>query len=325
MILSVVVPFLDEAAVLPETVVRLERLFGALGDAFSGVEAVFVDDGSRDDGVARLEALAVDRPWLRVLVLSRNFGHQAAVTAGLREAVGDAVVVMDADLQDPPECVLEMVRLWRDEGFAVVYGLRTARAGESWFKRASAAAFYRLLRRLTRIEIPADVGDFRLMDRQVVDALNAMGEHHRFLRGMAAWTGFRQTALPYARAERAAGTTKYPLRKMVRLAVDAVCGFSHAPLRLATGIGVVVALASLGYGAVTVVRYLLSAGRFEPGWASLIVVVTFLSGVQLVTLGMIGEYLGRVYDEVKGRPLYLVARRIGVTPTDPEAPSHTRP
>jgi glycosyltransferase involved in cell wall biosynthesis len=315
-VLSLVFPIFNEEAVLPALMPRLDAVIAGLQSAENGirdvedVEAIFVNDGSRDHSRDLLMEYARSRPWMRVVAFSRNFGHQIAVTAGMHHARGWAVVLLDADLQDPPELLPEMLRLWR-EGWEVVYAVRTERAGETWFKRITASVFYRLLRRLTAVDIPADTGDFRLMDRKVVDALGAMGEHHRFLRGMAAWVGFRQIGLPYKRDARFAGETKYPLRKMLKLAMDAVCSFSHAPLKLATNLGWTIAGLALVYGAITVVRYILAPGTFQPGWASLIVVLSLLSGVQLITLGLIGEYIGRIYDEVKGRPLYLVSERIG--------------
>lgn len=309
-LVSLVFPIFNEEAVIPLLMGRLEAVITGLEAEGSRVEAVFVDDGSRDRSLELLASCAKDRPWVRIVSFSRNFGHQIAATAGLQHAAGDAVILLDADLQDPPELLPEMLRLWRG-GYDVVYAVRTERAGETWFKRVTAAGFYRLLRRLTNVDIPADTGDFRLMDRLVVDALNRMPEHHRFLRGMGAWVGFRQVGIPYRRDARAAGETHYPLRKMLRLAMDAVCAFSYAPLKLATNLGWAIAGLSILYGLVTVVRYLVSAGTFEPGWASIIVVLSLLSGVQLITLGLLGEYIGRIYDEVKGRPLYLVARRIG--------------
>lgn len=308
--LSLVFPIFNEEAVIPALFARLDLVVEDLTRRFGPVEAIFVNDGSRDGSMRLLRELSADRPWAKTIAFSRNFGHQIAVTAGMRAATGKAVVILDADLQDPPELLPQMVRLWRDDGWEVVYAVRTARAGETAFKTFSAALFYRALRRLTNVDIPADTGDFRLMDRKVVDALNAMGEQHRFLRGMAAWVGFRQIGVPYQRDARAAGETKYPLRKMVTLAMDAVCSFSHAPLTIATNLGWTIAGASILYGGVTVVRYVMSQGTFQPGWASLIVVLTLLSGVQLITLGLIGEYIARIYDEVKGRPLYLVSERI---------------
>jgi Glycosyltransferases involved in cell wall biogenesis len=310
-LVSLVLPIYNEEAVIPALLARLDATVPQLTAEFGPVEVICVNDGSRDRSAELLEAAASDRPHLRVLSLSRNFGHQIAATAGLQHTQGDAVILMDADLQDPPELLGQMLRLWRDEKWDVVYAVRTTREGESWFKKWTAYAFYRFLQRLTSVHIPADTGDFRLMDRKVVDAMNVMGEQHRFLRGMVAWVGFRQVGLPYARPARAAGTTHYPLRKMLRLAGDAVCSFSYAPLKLATNLGWGIAVLSILYGLITVARYVLSAGTFEPGWASIIVVLSLLSGVQLITLGLLGEYIGRIYDEVKGRPLYLVARRVG--------------
>jgi polyisoprenyl-phosphate glycosyltransferase len=308
---SLVFPIFNEEAVLPTLLSRLDALVPTLPGT---IEALFVNDGSRDRSWELLSEAAKTRPWMRLLQLSRNFGHQVAVTAGMHHAQGDAVVLLDADLQDPPELLPEMIRLWQEEKWDVVYGVRRTRAGESKFKLWTAALFYRGLRKLTNVDIPADTGDFRLMDRSVVDALNAMGEQHRFLRGMSAWVGFKQYGLPYDRDARAAGETKYPLRKMLKLAMDAVTAFSHAPLKFATNLGVGVAAFSILYGIFTILRYLLSAGRFEPGWSSLIVAVSLLSGVQLITLGLIGEYIGRIYDQVKGRPLYLISEKIGFEP-----------
>ena len=260
---------------------------------------LFVNDGSRDGSLLQLRELAQRCPWARVLSFSRNFGHQIAVTAGMHHAQGAAVVLLDADLQDPPELLPEMIRLWRDEGWEVVYGKRRSREGETAFKLLTASIFYKTLQRLTSVAIPENTGDFRLMDRKVVEALNAMGEQHRFLRGMAAWVGFRQYALEYDRPARAAGETKYPFRKMFKLAMDAVTGFSYAPLKLSRDLGAFIALGAIVYGVIQAVRYAVAPRSFEPGWTSIIVVLSLLSGVQLVTLGLIGEYIGRIYDEVK--------------------------
>jgi dolichol-phosphate mannosyltransferase len=314
MTVSLVFPIYNEEAVIPALLARLDPLVPTLPGE---VEALFVNDGSGDASWELLSAAARTRPWMRLINLSRNFGHQVAVTAGMASATGDAVILLDADLQDPPELAIEMLRLWREEGWDIVYGVRRSRAGESKFKLWSAAIFYRTLRKLTNVDIPADTGDFRLMDRKVVDALNVMGEQHRFLRGMSAWVGYRQYGLLYDRDARAAGETKYPLRKMFQLAMDAVTAFSHAPLKLATNLGVIVATFSIIYGVLTIVRYLISPGTFEPGWSSLIVAVSLLSGVQLITLGFIGEYIGRIYDEVKGRPLYLISEKVGFETPSP--------
>lgn len=308
--LSLVFPIFNEEPVIPTLLSRLDVVVADLQKVVGIVEVICVNDGSKDRSVPMLAEAAQTRPWLRIISLSRNFGHQIAVTAGMDHARGDAVAIMDADLQDPPELLLEMVELWR-EGWEVVYGVRTSREGETAFKKLTAAAFYRMLRQLTNVDIPADTGDFRLMDRKVVDALSMMGEQHRFLRGMAAWVGFKQKGIPYERPARVAGETKYPLKKMLRLAVNAVCSFSDAPLRLATNLGVTIALLSILYGIIVIVRYFFKDPTLQPGWASIIVVVSFLSGIQLITLGVVGEYIGRIYDEVKRRPLYLVGERIG--------------
>ena len=310
-LISLVFPIFNEEAVLPVLVARLEALLPTLENEGDTVEVLFVNDGSRDSSLLQLRELAQKHSWARVLSFSRNFGHQIAVTAGMHHAAGDAVVLLDADLQDPPELLPEMIRLWRDEGWEVVYGKRRSREGETAFKLLTASLFYKTLQRLTSVTIPENTGDFRLMDRKVVDALNAMGEQHRFLRGMAAWVGFKQYALEYDRPARAAGETKYPFRKMFKLAMDAVTGFSYAPLKLSRDLGAFIALGAIVYGVIQAVRYALAPRSFEPGWTSIIVVLSLLSGVQLVTLGLIGEYIGRIYDEVKGRPLYLLSEKLG--------------
>ena len=250
---------------------------------------------------------------VRVLALSRNFGHQTAVTAGLQCAAGDAAVLIDADLQDPPELIPEMLERWR-RGTDVAYGLRTERDGETRFKRCASSAFYRVLNRIADIPIPIDTGDFRLMDRKVVDAVLAMPERDRFVRGMVSWTGFRQEPVPYRRAARAAGETKYPFGKLLRLAIDGIVSFSLAPLRLAMWLGFLASgLALAGIVYVLVLR--LFTAVWVSGWASLLVAVLFLGGVQLLCLGILGAYLGRIYGEVRRRPLYLVKERLGFPPT----------
>jgi dolichol-phosphate mannosyltransferase len=303
-VLSVVVPVFDEEPILEVLHRRLTEVLARSGETF---ELVLVDDGSRDGSLAKMLALAAADARVRVVQLSRNFGHQIAITAGVDAARGAAVVLIDADLQDPPEVILEMLARWR-EGYDVVYGRRSRRRGETLFKRATAAAFYRLMRRLTAIDLPLDTGDFRLMSRRVVEALRRCEERNRFVRGLVAWVGWRQTAVHYERAERFAGETKYPLRKMVRFAGDAIVAFSYAPLRVATGLGLVVSAVSFGYAVYAVLARIFDWG-VVPGWASLMVAIVFLGGVQLVSLGIIGEYVGRVYDEVKRRPLYVAELR----------------
>ncbi len=301
--LSVVVPVFNEAAGLDAL---HERLTATLERAGLSYEIVLVDDGSRDDSWQRMAALAARDPRLVLVRLSRNFGHQIAITAGFDHACGEAVVVMDADLQDPPEVVPGMIERWR-AGYDVVYGRRERRLGEGLFKRFTATVFYRLVRRLTAVDIPADTGDFRLMSRRAVDAFRSLQERNRFVRGMVAWVGFRQTAVDYVREARHAGETKYPLRKMVRFAGDAIFSFSHVPLRLATGLGLASSAVGFGYAVYAVLARILGWPTVQ-GWASLMVAIIFLGGVQLISLGIIGEYIGRIYDEVKARPLYLTDR-----------------
>jgi dolichol-phosphate mannosyltransferase len=301
MLLSVVVPCFNEGPVIAETQRRISASLDQLGEDF---EVIFVDDGSLDDTGELLRRIAFQDSRCRVISLSRNFGHQLAVTAGIEYATGDAVVLIDADLQDPPDLIAEMVRLWR-AGYQVVYGVRVERQGESRFKRASAALFYRLINGLSDTPIPLDTGDFRLMDREVVSALKQMPERDRFLRGMVSWVGFRQAALPYRREARYAGESKYPLWKMIRFALDGMTSFSMAPLRLASWLGFGVSSAAL-VGVLIALFFRLFTKSWVPGWAGLFIAVLFMGGVQLICLGVVGEYVGRIYGEAKGRPLFLV-------------------
>jgi glycosyltransferase involved in cell wall biosynthesis len=304
---SIVLPVYDEEESLPELYERVTWLLERLdGDA----EVILVDDGSRDDSFALMLDMNQRDPRFKLLQLSRNFGHQVAITAGLDFAAGRAVIVMDSDLQDPPEAVLAMAERWR-EGFDVVYGVRRERRGETRFKRVTAAAFYRLLQRLADVEIPPDAGDFRLLDRKALDAYLAMREHDRYVRGMVSWVGFNQIGVAYNRDERRAGTTKYPLRKMMKFAADGIVSFSNAPLRLALALGFIVSVSSFVYGFVAIL--LKVTGAFTvPGWTSIIFVTSFLGGVQLIVLGVVGEYVGRTYLEAKRRPLYVVNRSAGL-------------
>jgi polyisoprenyl-phosphate glycosyltransferase len=300
---SVVVPCYNEEAVIGLSHGRLKAALVGLGpDTVHSI--IYVDDGSHDQTGAILSGMAAADPAVQVIMLSRNFGHQAAVTAGLDHASGDCVIIIDADLQDPPELIADMVGRWR-EGFDVVYGQRTDRDGESAFKLATAKLFYRGLNAMSDVEMPLDVGDFRLIDRRVVEALGAMKEGDRFLRGMITWVGFEQTALPYRRAARAAGETKYPFYKMAKLALDGVLSFSMAPLRFVLTIGSwIVVLAALGILYALLNRLL--TDQWVSGWTMLFMAIMFMGGVQLVVLGMIGEYVGRIYMASKGRPLYLI-------------------
>lgn len=315
MLISVIVPCFNEEQVINETHGRLMAVLEEF-DALE-YEIVYIDDGSRDETPHLLHDIQESNDRVRVIRLSRNFGHQIAVTAGLEHSAGEAVVIIDADLQDPPEVIPEMIARWRD-GYDVVYGARTDRSGETPFKLWTAKLFYRLINRLSEIDIPLDTGDFRLIDRKVVDALLAMPERDRFLRGMVTWVGFRQVAVLYRRAPRHAGVTKYPLLKMVRFATDAVLSFSLTPLRLAMWMGFV-ALAISFCGIIYAVLLRLYTTDWVRGWASTFTAILFLGGVQLISLGIIGEYIGRIYAEVKQRPLYLVQERLGFDRVKPEA------
>jgi dolichol-phosphate mannosyltransferase len=298
--LTVVVPaFNEEDNIGP----MYERLTAALDDRVASLEILYVDDGSRDGTWARIREVTERDPRARGLRFARNFGHQAALSAGVDAAHGTAVVIIDADLQDPPEVILDMISQWRD-GFEVVFAQRTRRHGETWFKRMTAATFYRLLHGMTQVEIPVDTGDFRLMGPRAVAAFRALPERNRFIRGLVSWIGFPQTAVLYERQPRHAGDTKYPIRKMLRFALDGITSFSFVPLRLATWIGgLTAALAALGLAALLVTPVL--GGPWLP-LALLAAGLVLLGGVQLISVGLLGEYLARVFDEVKGRPLYLI-------------------
>jgi polyisoprenyl-phosphate glycosyltransferase len=300
-LVSLVVPVYNEHEVISVFYDRATRALAAL-DGFD-YEIIFVDDGSRDTSFKQLAEFAAQNPHICVLKFSRNFGHQIAITAGIDHARGDCVVVIDADLQDPPEVIPAMIARWR-EGFDVVYGVRAEREGEGTMKLATASAFYRLLQRLTSIPIPADVGDFRLMSRRAVDQLKLLREKDRFVRGLVSWIGFNQTGLTYSRDKRFAGTTKYPYRKMIKFAFDGITSFSTAPLKLATWSGYCASLLAFLYLLSVFVQKLL--GYTVDGWATIMVAVLFLGGVQLVCLGILGEYLGRIFNEVKPRPMYVV-------------------
>jgi glycosyltransferase involved in cell wall biosynthesis len=303
---SFVIPVLNERETLPELHRRLDAVMAQLDGP---AEVVLVDDGSTDGSFAVMEEIHARDPRVKALRLSRNFGHQIALTAGLDHALGKAVVIMDGDLQDPPEVVLELARRWR-EGYDVVYAIRDERDGESRVKLATARWFYRLMGRMSEVPIPVDAGDFRLVDRRAVDAVASMREHSRYLRGMFAWVGYDQTGVRYSRSARYAGRTKFPLRKMLSFATDGIVSFSAAPLRLALAFGFVVSALSVVAGAAAIVCRI--TGVYEtPGWASIVVGMSFLGGVQLTVLGVMGAYIARIHDEVKQRPLYLVRDRVG--------------
>jgi dolichol-phosphate mannosyltransferase len=307
-LLSVVAPVFNEEATIRE-------FYGRVCSALEGLtfELVLVDDGSRDGSAAALEEIAVADPRVRVVYLSRNFGHQTALTAGLDHASGDAIVMLDADLQDPPELIVTMLDHWR-AGCDVVYAVRQQREGESWFKLATARWFYRVFDSLTSVELQHNSGDFRLLDRRALDALLSMRERNRFLRGMTVWVGFTQAAVPYDRDARYAGETKFSFAKMLRFSLDAISSFSHRPLQLATLLGFVIS--GLAFIAIPVVVVLKILGSYLPGFGSLELSILLLGGIQLISIGIIGEYVGRIYDEVKGRPLYLVRDRRNFTAED---------
>ena len=300
-IYSIVAPIYNEIENLPELYRRVREVMESSGETW---EFVLVDDGSTDGSTDKIRELADSDRRVCPVIFARNFGHQIAVTAGLDYARGDAIVIIDADLQDPPEVILELAAKWR-EGYEVVYAVRAEREGESWLKKFTAALFYRIIFRITDVKIPLDTGDFRLLDRKVVNVMGKMRERHRFLRGMAAWVGFKQIGVEYKRAARHAGETKYPFKKMLRLALNAVTSFSYFPLQVATYIGFVAA--GIAILAIPVVIYMRMTGsQAFFGQATTLISVLFLGGVQLISLGILGEYIGRLYDEAKGRPLYIV-------------------
>lgn len=305
---SIVVPVYNEEEVLPELYRRTKSVMEGLGDPW---ELILVDDGSKDGSAGVIQRLNQEDSRVKGLSFSRNFGFQEAVTAGLTFSSGKAIILTDADLQDPPETIPEMISKWR-EGYDVVYGVRAQRVGETWFKKLTAKIFYRTIHRITSVDIPLDTGDFRLMDRRVVDTILRMPERNRFLRGMVPWVGFRQTGVPYERHARYAGESKFKsVRQMLPFALDAITSFSYFPLQMATYLGFFIAAISLIAILVVIVLRLFGQHQELTGQATTLVAVLFLGGVQLISLGIIGEYLGRIYDEVKGRPLYLVDKKWG--------------
>lgn len=299
MLLSVIVPLFNEEEIIAKT-------FEVLEGELRGIdhELIFVNDGSTDRTREILEGLLSGTPHNKLVNFSRNFGHQAAFSAGMKHATGDAVVIIDGDLQDPPALIRDMLEKWK-EGYQVIYAQRRKRKGETFFKRATAHLFYKTLRALTSIDIPIDTGDFRLMDRSVVDQLNNMPERNRFLRGLVCWVGFRRTGILYDRAERTAGKSKYPFRKMTRLAMDGITSFSSTPLKISFYTGLFATFIAFALFVWSVLEKFLNPATTVPGWASLMTAIVFFGGVQLVCIGILGEYIGRIYDEVKQRPLYI--------------------
>jgi glycosyltransferase involved in cell wall biosynthesis len=300
-VFSVIAPIYNEIGNLPEFYRRVKESLEQAGESW---ELLLVDDGSTDGSTEKIHELAAMDDRVKPVIFARNFGHQLAVTAGLDYAAGQAVTIIDSDLQDPPEVILDMIAKWR-EGYEVVYAVRAEREGETWFKLATASIFYRLIYRITDVDIPMDTGDFRLLDRKVVAVMRQMRERHRFLRGMSVWVGFKQTGVQYKRAARFSGTTKYPFKKMFKFASDAITSFSYLPLQLATYIGFIAAGLSILAIPVVIVLRIVGSQSFL-GQASTLLAVLFLGGVQLISLGILGEYIGRLYDEAKGRPLYIV-------------------
>jgi glycosyltransferase involved in cell wall biosynthesis len=299
---SIVAPIFNEFENIPELYKRVSEVMDTTGESW---EFILVDDGCTDGSTDRIRELALKDGRIRPVIFARNFGHQIAVTAGMDYARGDAVVIIDADLQDPPEIILELANKWK-EGYEVVYAVRSEREGESKFKLWTASLFYRLIYRITDVKIPLDTGDFRLIDRQVVDVMNSMREKNRFLRGMGAWVGFKQIGVEYKRAARHSGETKYPFKKMLRFALNGITGFSYFPLQIATYFGFI--SAGIAILAIPIIIFLRLVGgtHFFEGQTTTLVAVLFLGGVQLISLGILGEYIGRIYDEAKGRPLYIV-------------------
>jgi dolichol-phosphate mannosyltransferase len=298
---TIIAPIYNEFENIPVLYERICEVMDSTGEPW---ELICIDDGSSDGSTQRLLEYAEKDVRVRPLIFARNFGHQIAVTAGLDYSRGETITIIDADLQDPPEVILDLIERWK-EGYEVVYAVRSEREGESWFKIATAKLFYRIIYAITDVNIPLDTGDFRLLDRKVVDVMNQMRERHRFLRGMSSWVGFKQVGVEYKRAARYAGETHYPFTKMYKLARDAITGFSYFPLQMATYIGFIAAL--IGVIAIPIVIYLrLTGSQAFFGQATTLIAVLFFGGVQLISLGILGEYIGRVYDEVKGRPLYIL-------------------
>lgn len=307
-LISIVVPMYYEEKVADECYKRLKKV---MDDNEINYEFIFVNDGSKDKTFEILNKIAEEDKNTKIISFSRNFGHQIAVTAGVDKSKGDAVVVIDADLQDPPELIPKMIDLWND-GYKVVYAKRKKRKGESFFKLLTAGMFYRILDKMTDIDIPLDTGDFRLMDRDVVNVLKTMNERNRFVRGMVSWVGFKQTPIEYERDERFAGETKYPLKKMIKFASDGIISFSAKPLRIMGSLGMFCVSISLIIFLYALIRKLANDVNVVSGWASIMTAVTFLGGVQLLSISVLGEYIGRIYDESKGRPLYVIEKEVNM-------------
>ena len=307
--ISVVIPMYYEEEVAQECYNRTSKVLQSLNKY--EYEMIFVNDGSRDRTLEILENISKEDDKVKIISLSRNFGHQAAVTCGLRYTTGDAVVIMDADMQDPPEVIEQMIDLW-ENGNEVIYAQRKSREGETKFKLITAKMFYRILNGLSDVEIPKDTGDFRLADRKVIDVINSLPEHNKFLRGLFSWVGFKQVPLKYERKERIAGKTKYPLRKMLKLASDGITSFSTKPLKVLGVLGIISVFVSILILIYALISYVFDLNQLTPGWTSLMVTITFLGGMQLLSIWLISEYIGKIYDESKGRPEYIIDKKINI-------------
>lgn len=303
---SIIVPMFNEEEVIEHTYAQLKSVMDGYGESY---EIIFVNDGSRDRTVEIVDSICQNDNHVRLVNFSRNFGHQIAITAGMDYAKGEAIIIIDADLQDPPEVMLQMIEKWK-EGYEVVYGKRLKRKGETLFKKTTARMFYRTMRSMTNFDIPMDTGDFRLIDRKVCDVLRGLKEKNRFVRGLVSWVGFRQTMVEYVREERFAGVTKYPLKKMISFAVDGITSFSYKPLRIATYVGFAISATSFIYLLVILLQKLFTTANL-PGWTTIVAINLLFNGIILILLGLIGEYIGRIYDESKNRPLYIVRETQG--------------
>ncbi len=307
--ISLVIPMYYEEQVAEECYKRVTKVLKDLNDY--NYEIIFINDGSKDKTLEILENLAKTDDNVKIISFSRNFGHQAAVTAGLKYVSGDAIIIMDADLQDPPELIPDMLEYWKN-GYEVIYGKRKKREGESAFKLLTAKVFYETLNKLSDVEIPKDTGDFRLVDKKVVDVINSLPEHNKFLRGLFSWVGFKQYAYEYERKERFAGKTKYPLKKMLKLAKDGILGFSTKPLKIVGGLGIISVLISIAILIYAILSFTYKWNSLTPGWTSIMCTMTFLGGIILLSLWMIGEYIARIYDETKQRPEYIIDKTINI-------------
>lgn len=307
--ISVIIPMYNEELVIEECYKRLKENITKLKKY--DYELIFINDGSKDKTLEKIKELAKQDTNLKIVSFSRNFGHQAAVTAGLKEVTGDAIVIIDADLQDPPESIPDMVKLW-EAGNEVIYGKRKSRKGESHFKLFTAKMFYKTLNALSDVEIPQDTGDFRLVDRKVVDTINKLPEHNKFLRGLFSWVGYKQVPYEYERQERFAGKTKYPLNKMLKLASDGIISFSTKPLKLVGALGIISIIISIAILLYALISYACKLNQLTAGWTSIMVAITFFAGVQLLSIWIISEYIGRIYEETKQRPQYIIKEKINI-------------